>query len=126
MKKLALILPLFLLAVFVMPAVVGAQAPTSGLGPQLVNTDVLGTTGSVSGTSQLVDLILGLVNWVAWFLSLGAVVVALISGYLFITAGGDPAKIETAKGALLLSIIVVIIGILSFSIVSIAKSIAGL
>jgi len=133
MKKLAYLLPLFIAVVMVgAPMSVSAashQAPTSGLG----TIDATGATpgastgtGTISSTTELVGLILGLVNWFAWFVALAAVLFGLYAGVLFITAGGDDEKITKAKNILLYAIVGIVVAILAFSIVNISRSIAGL
>jgi len=114
-----------LLATLMMPLMVGAQAPVGGIGSAPVGGTAIGETGVVTGTDELVDLILGLVNWVAWFVALVAVLFGLYSGVLFITAGGDAEKVEKAKNILLYAIVGVVVAILAFSIVSISKSLTG-
>jgi len=102
-----------------------AQAPNSSLG---VNADanMLGTQGAVTNTDTLVNTILGLVNWVAWFVGLLAVVMGLWAGILFITAGGDAAKLSTARNILLYAIIGIAVAILAFGIVSISRAILNI
>ncbi len=129
MKKLAFILPVlivFALAVAPMATFAAGHSaiPDSGLGS--INSDNPGESGAITGTSELVSMILGLVNWFAWFVALAAVLFGLYSGVLFITAGGDEEKVTKAKNILLYAIVGIVVAILAFSIVSISKSIAGL
>jgi len=132
MKKLAYLLPLLILAVVAMPAVVSAQtgAPTTGVGSldpagggQNVGSDL---NAPIQTTGDLITIVLGLVNWVAWFVALVAVLFGLYSGILFITAGGDDEKLTKAKNILLYAIVGIVVAILAFSIVAISKSIAGI
>ena len=128
MKKLAYLLPLLVLAVVVAAPAALAQAPTSGIGAAPTGGADIGSdlTGPVTSTGDLVDIILGLVNWVAWFVALVAVLFGLYAGILFITAGGDDEKLTKAKNILLYSIVGIVVAILAFSIVAISKSIAGI
>ena len=48
-----------------------------------------------------------------------AVISFVIAGILFLTAQGDPAKLKTAKGAVLWGIIGVLVGIVAYSIIAI-------
>ncbi len=107
------------------PMMVGAQAPSGGIGTAPTGGVNIGSTGAVTGTGELVNLILGLINWVAWFVALVAVLFGLYSGVLFITAGGDDEKVTKAKNILLYAIVGIVVAILAFSIVSISRSIAG-
>ncbi len=128
MKKLALV-SFLLFAVVAVPAMaqVTPTAPGSGVGSAPVGApDTLGTSGGVSTASDLVTLILGLVNWFAWFVALVAVIFGLYAGVLFISGGGDEAKLEKAKKILIYAIVGIIVAILAFSIVAISKSIVGI
>ncbi len=125
MKKLAYLLPLLMLLVVVAAPAALAQ-PTSGIGSAPAGLENIGSTGAITDTASLVDIILGLVNWVAWFVALVAVLFGLYAGILFITAGGDDEKLTKAKNILLYSIVGIVVAILAFSIVAISKSIAGI
>jgi len=50
----------------------------------------------------------------------------LYAGFLFITARGEPAQLQTAKKILLYAIIGIAVAILAFSIITISKAILGL
>jgi len=132
MKKLAYLLPLLVLAVAVAaPAAVLAQAqnaPTSGIGSAPLTGDDIGSDANapIQTTDDIISIIIGLVNWVAWFVALVAVLFGLYAGILFITAGGDDEKLTKAKNILLYSIVGIVVAILAFSIVAISKSIAGI
>ena len=54
-----------------------------------------------------------------------AVIGLVVSGILFLTAQGDPQKIQIAKQALLYGIIGVIVGIVAYSIVNIISNVIG-
>ena len=51
-----------------------------------------------------------------------AVVCFLISGVLFLTAGGDPEKTQAARSSFVWGIAGVVVGIIAFSIVAIISS----
>src|SRR3989344_9433606 len=76
-----------------------AQVPDSPFGMNLTANSL--QPGTITGTDSLVNTIMGLVNWFAWFVGLAAVVMGLYAGILFITAGGDAAKVTTARNILL-------------------------
>ena len=62
------------------------------------------------------------INKVVWPLFFSAMVVMFIwTGFLFVTAHGEPAKITKARGALLWSIIGGGLGVLAFSAYNIIK-----
>lgn len=134
MKK---ILPLLVLVVLLMPMVaLGAacgdiasgQPPCSTLGT-ISNGGLVGQKpdfGAGVTTTSLVDSILGLVNWMAWFVGLAAVVMGLYSGFLFITARDDANQITTARKTMMYAIIGIAVAVISFSLVAISKGIFNL
>jgi len=126
MKKLAYLVPVLAVLALALTPAVFAQAPGSTISPTGgIDANALGTQGAVTSTTTLVSTILGLVNWVAWFVALVAVLFGLYSGILFITAAGDEAKITKAKNILLYAIVGIVVAILAFSIVSISRSIVN-
>ena len=102
-----------------------AQAPIQGIIPGGTTADTLGTSGSITTTGDLVTKIMDLINWVAWFVGLAAVVMGLYAGILFITAAGDATKVTTARNILLYSIVGIAVAVLAFSIISIVKAFIG-
>lgn len=54
--------------------------------------------------------------WIVF--ALIALVCFIIAGILFLTAGGDPEKVATARGAFVWGVAGVIVGILAYSIIS--------
>ena len=58
-----------------------------------------------------------LINWAIGFSALVAVVILIVSGYLFITAAGDPEKIEKAQKGITAAIIGMVIVFLARMIV---------
>jgi len=125
MKKTLVFLFVFSLALSVSSAVL-AQAPSTGIISDPLDADVLGEQGAITDTASLVSIILGLVQWVAWFVGLMAVLMGLYSGVLFITASGDAEKLTKARNILLYAIVGIAVAILAFSLVAISKSIIGL
>lgn len=116
---------LFVLALAIsLTSVALAQAPTSPLVPPGFNANNM--TGNITNTDTLVNTIMNLVNWIAWIVGLAAVVMGLWAGILFITAGGDAAKLTTARNILLYAIIGIAVAILAFSLVAISQSIFGI
>jgi len=103
-----------------------AQAPGSSIVPNGISQDVLGSVGPVTNTESLVGIIMGLVNWVAWFVGLLAVLSGLYAGILFITAGGNAETVTKARNILLYAIVGIAVAILSFSLVAISQSVFSL
>jgi hypothetical protein len=52
-------------------------------------------------------------------------IMVIVAGALFVTSGGDPAKITRAKSALLWAVIGIIIGLGAVGIVGLIKNVAG-
>lgn len=72
--------------------------------------------------SDLVRVILTLLNWFSWLMAVTAVAMGLYSGFLFITARDDASKMTSAKKVLVFTVIGIAAAVLSFSIVAIVKS----
>ncbi len=61
---------------------------------------------------------------VVWPVFIGVSVIMIIwAGFLYVTAAGDPSKIQTAKKALIFAVIGIVVGILAFSAVTIITNI---
>jgi len=116
---------LFVLALALsLTSVAFAQAPTSPIIPPGFTANNM--IGNITNTATLVNTIMGLINWIAWIVGLAAVVMGLYAGILFITAGGDSAKVVTARNILLYAIIGIAVAILAFSLVAISQSVFGI
>ncbi len=115
-----------LVVVLLAPVVAFADAPPSPLGT-IGPGDEAGTAVPASGDYTTVEGITSrvteLVNWFSWGVALISVVMGLYAGFLFITARGEPAQIKTARGTLLWAIIGIAVAIISFSIITITKTI---
>jgi len=126
MKKLAYLVPVLAVLALALTPAVFAQAPGTTITPTGgIDANALGVQGTVTSTTTLVSTILGLINWVAWFVALVAVVFGLYAGLLFISAGGDDSKISKAKSILIYAVIGIAVAILAFSIVAISRSIVN-
>src|SRR3972149_12222954 len=118
---------LFVLALALsLTSVALAQAPGQGIGIAPTGGLNIGSTGSVTGTASLVGAIMGLVNWLAWFVGLMAVLMGLYAGILFITAGGNAETVTKARNILLYAIVGIAVAILAFSLVAISQSVFGI
>ena len=126
MKKALSVMFVFALALS-LSSVAFAQAPGSTVGPTGgILPGSLGTQGTITSTATLVTTIMGLVNWIAWAVGLVAVVMGMYAGILFITAGGDAAKVSTARNILLYSIIGIAVAVLAFGLVAVSRSLFGI
>jgi len=102
MKKFALGLMAFALLV---PAVAGA----------LTVEDLSGTLDL--GSADLKDTVINIIQWALGFLGLVAVVMILIGGFQWMTAGGNEEKVASAKKIISAAVIGLIIILLAWAIV---------
>ena len=73
---------------------------------------------SDTGGHDIRDTIVNIVKYALTFLGIIAVVMLMYSGFLWMTAGGDPAKVQKAKKILIAAIIGLIIILAAFAIVA--------
>ena len=72
-------------------------------------------------------IINNIVDYIVWPLFVGLVVIMVIwAGILFLTARGDPNKIDAARRALIWAVVGIIIGLIAFSAVTIIKATLGI
>jgi hypothetical protein len=75
--------------------------------------------GTVSG------IVGNIMNWILGIVGVLGVIGFAIAGILYLTAAGDEGKIETAKKAMLYSIVGVIVALLGLVIIRAASSMLG-
>lgn len=100
MKKI--VVSLLLLSILLVPAMAFAQPNVS-----------------INSLEQLVNAIKGPL-WVVF--GLVALICFVIAGISFLTAGGDPDKVKTARTAFLWGIVGIVVGIVAYSIVTIIET----
>lgn len=71
-----------------------------------VNTNI---TISGYGTNDPEEIVINLINWVLGILALIAVVLILFGGFKWMTAAGNPSKVEEAQKLLIAAIIGMVI-----------------
>ncbi len=98
---------LALVAILALPAVASAQVNVSS---------TLGSTFGL-GTADLESTVINVVQWVLGFLGLIAVIMILIGGFQWITAGGNEEKVASAKKVISAAVIGLIIVLLAWAIV---------
>jgi len=127
MKKtfLPILVLLFLFSVLFWPVSVFGFIPTDNL---IGGLPADGTRVGGGGFNDeinadgLVEILMRVINWFAWFIAVASVIMGLYSGMLFITARGNTAQLETARQILIYAVIGIIVAIISFSIVTITKT----
>jgi len=97
-----------------------------------VNTCVLqGATETMDyesqewGTACLINAITNVTNWIFYFFLSIAILITIVAGFIFMTAGGDPTKISKARGLLTYLAIGLVIAALSKVIPTLVRSIIG-
>lgn len=70
-----------------------------------------------SGSKELVPLIIDIIEFVLGFLGLISVIIIIIAGYRWMTAGGNEKNVEEAKHQLKAAVIGIIIILASWSLV---------
>lgn len=89
-------------------------------------TSALTVTGGSTfglGTADLQETVIKIVQWILGLLGLIAVIMILIGGFKWMTAGGNEEKIESAKKLLTAAIIGLIIVLLAWAIVIFAVNV---
>lgn len=112
-KKLGILLASATL--LALPAIMLAQNFNAGVAP-------VANPGSPAGqlnVNSVIDVVLRLI----WPFFVGfAVIMFILAGFVFLTAQGDPAKVGTARMAVLWGIVGVAMGILAFALPFIVRN----
>jgi hypothetical protein len=93
----------------------GVDCSTSGGSGSAICTDKSNTSNPISGSNGIIYKITIIVAFVA---GTAAIVLIIISAIKFMTSGGDPQKVASAKGTLLNVIIGLVIISLASSIIT--------
>ena len=119
LTKLSNYLTICLVAVFLLFGFVGvAQADVSDYFPDEVdNLNV--------GSESPEGIVVSLINWGLGILALVAVVMILIGGFQWMTAGGNEERVEKAKKLLIAAIIGLLIILAAWGISSYAVNVLG-
>lgn len=76
----------------------------------------------ITSFEALIDKIINFISWIA--ISLAPLMV-LIAGFYFVTAGGDPKKVTTARNIILYTVIGLAIIFLAKGLIGILKGVLG-
>lgn len=107
---------------FIALFVLGLGAGLFALGGQPVFADakseICAGVGAVSGTGgctggqgdpSVSSLVATVINILSWIVGVIAVIMIIISGFTYVTSGGDSGKISTAKTTLIYAIVGIVI-----------------
>ena len=79
-------------------------------------------SGSGLASTSITQLIMNAMNWLLYILGFAAIIGFVIAGILYLTAYGEEKQIETAKKAMLYSIVGILVALVGFIAV---KAISG-
>lgn len=82
-------------------------------------------TGTNLPEGTITGIITNVMNWLLMLIGILGVIGFAIAGILYLTAGGDETRAEKAKGAMLNSIIGVIVAILGIVVIKAAQALLG-
>jgi len=91
---------------------VAALAQMEGTAPGGYGTPPSSAQALIHSIENLVGLVFGAI----------AVIMFVVSGIYFLTSGGQPEKVQTARQALIWGVAGVVVGLIAFSIVAIISS----
>lgn len=82
---------------------------------------------TIDPTTWIQTILTRVLDWIVWPIFFAvSVIMFIVAGFLYVTARGEPGKIQTANKAILWAVVGIIIAILGFSATEIITSILGL
>ena len=96
----------------------GVACPTKGTACDL-------NTAANFGSCCLMNTVYTIMDWFFFIVMALAIIFILIGAFTFLTAGGDPGKVGTARMYLIYAAIGILVALLARALPSIIKSIAG-
>lgn len=85
------------------------------------------STKSVDPVTWIQTILTRVLDWIVWPIFFAvSVIMFIVAGFLYVTARGEPGKIQTANKAVVWAVVGIIIAILGFSATEIITSILGL
>lgn len=81
--------------------------------------------GTAVATSTIIQALLNLVNLFAWFSAVVAVAMGLYSGFLYLTARGNPQQVRQATLVFSYTIIGIAVSVVAFGIITIVEQFVG-
>jgi hypothetical protein len=94
-----------------LPAYALADTPQTAICSGVGIASANGTCGD--NGAQVNTVILTAINLFSTFVGLFAVVMIIVAGFRFITSGGDPGQVSSAKNAIIYAIIGIVVVVLS-------------
>jgi FtsH-binding integral membrane protein len=111
----------FIILALLAPVFVFAQGPPPS-GPLKTAADEFETKFASQGANQIKIILLNIAEWFLVILGVIAIIVALWSAYLFLTASDNEEQLKKAKKTLIWAMVGVVVAIVAFSIVTFTKS----
>lgn len=93
-----------------------AALPMAAIAQSEFTIEDLGTTLGL-GTADLKTTVINIISWVLGILALVAVVMIIYGGFVWLTAGGNEEKVESAKKTIGAAVIGLIVVLLAWAIV---------
>lgn len=89
--------------------------------------NTLNTVRTGAGMTDLTfgEIINNVLQWLIAILGIGAIISFVIAGILYLTAGGDEAKTEKAKGMMTYAIIAVVVALVGFIAIRLVATLVG-
>lgn len=72
------------------------------------------------------DTVYTVTDWIFWIFLAFVIIMGIVTGFMFMTAGGDPGKIEKARGMIVYLVIGIVVAVIVKVIPALARSIVGL
>ena len=74
---------------------------------------------------EVIDLVVRITNWIFTFLIAVVVIMVLVAGYMFVTAGGNPDQQAKARTVLIYALIGFAVGMIARGIIALVAAIMG-
>lgn len=118
-QRFTAVRPLLLMAVFSFSLVVSSSAaPAFAQAPDTAGLEAVGSAAGLGASADIFTIIGNIINVALGFVGIILLGLLLYAGFLWMTSGGDAAKVEQAKAYIRNAIIGLIIIVSSFAIVN--------
>lgn len=114
MKKILLASVLFSFLVFPVVGLAGLVAPAEGI-PE-----------TITGAADIINIIDNLANWLFAILLAIAMVFIILAAFQFLTSGGDPARVTSARQSLMYALVGIAIAFLARGLVFLVRFVLGI